>query len=265
MKINRLFSLAAAAAATLFGVSCAEHLITDPAVRGEVHDKFEARRALFTEGNLFAVFEQQMSAAEREAMEFLYASMSTADMGDYDGEFFLDNVRYALRAREEMAWGRDVPEDLFRHFVLPVRVNNERLDEFRMIYYDTLRRRVEGLSLHDAALEINHWCHEKATYTPSDARTSSPLAMIRTAEGRCGEESTFTVAAMRAVGIPARQVYTPRWAHTDDNHAWVEAWVDGRWYFLGACEPEPVLNLGWFNAPASRGMLMHTKVFVRYV
>lgn len=264
MKINRLFSLAAAAAATLFGVSCAEHLITDAAVRGEVHDKFEARRALFTEGDLFAVFDTGMSAAEREAMEFLYASMSTADMGDYDGEFFLDNVRYALRAREEMAWGRDVPEDLFRHFVLPVRVNNERLDEFRMIYYDTLRRRVEGLSLHDAALEINHWCHEKATYTPSDARTSSPLAMIRTAEGRCGEESTFTVAAMRAVGIPARQVYTPRWAHTDDNHAWVEVWVDGRWSFLGACEPEPELNVAWFNEPAARAMLMHTRVYGDY-
>ncbi|EJW95886.1 transglutaminase-family protein [gut metagenome] len=59
-------------------------------------------------------------------------------------------------------------------------------------------------------------------------------------------------------------MYTPRWAHTDDNHAWVEAWADGKWYFLGACEPEPVLNLGWFNAPASRGMLMHTKVFGRY-
>lgn len=263
MKINRLFSLAAAAAA-LLGVSCAEHVITDTAVRGEVRDKFEARRALFTEGDLFAVFEQPMSTAEREAMEFLYASMSTADMGDYDGEFFLENVRYALRAREEMAWGRDVPEDLFRHFVLPVRVNNERLDEFRMIYYDTLRRRVEGLSLHDAALEINHWCHEKATYTPSDARTSSPLAMIRTAEGRCGEESTFTVAAMRAVGIPARQVYTPRWAHTDDNHAWVEVWVDGRWSFLGACEPEPELNVAWFNEPAARAMLMHTRVYGDY-
>ena len=78
--------------------------------------------------------------------------------------------------------------------------------------------------------------------------------------GRCGEESTLLVAALRSVGIPARQVYTPRWAHTDDNHAWVEAWADGKWYFLGACEPEPVLNLGWFNAPASRGMLMHTKV-----
>ena len=104
----------------------------------------------------------------------------------------------------------------------------------------------------------------KSIYTPSDARTSSPLASVKTAYGRCGEESTFTVAALRSVGIPARQVYTPRWAHTDDNHAWVEAWVDGQWYFLGACEPEPVLNLGWFNAPASRGMLMHTKVFGKY-
>lgn len=62
----------------------------------------------------------------------------------------------------------------------------------------------------------------------------------------------------------ARQVYTPRWAHTDDNHAWVEAWADGKWHFLGACEPEAVLDLGWFNALAARGMLMNSRVFGRY-
>lgn len=96
-----------------------------------------------------------------------------------------------------------------------------------MIFYEELKDRVKGLSLYDAVLEVNHWCHEKVIYTPSDARTSSPLASVKTAYGRCGEESTFTVAALRSVGIPARQVYTPRWAHTDDNHAWVEAWVNG--------------------------------------
>lgn len=58
------------------------------------------------------------------------------------------------------------------------------------------------------------------------------------------------VAALRTVGIPARQVYTPRWAHTDDNHAWVEAWADGQWYYLGACEPEPELNVAWFSSTA---------------
>ncbi len=253
-----------AVAAAMFPAACTRHFISDGELRREVHDGFESRRGLFAAEGLFDVFDEAMSAEEREAMEFLYGSMSTADAGDYDGGFFLDNVRMSLRARREMPWGRYVPEELFRHFVLPVRVNNERLDEFRMLYYDTLRSRVEGMSLHDAALEINHWCHEKATYTPSDSRTSSPLAMIRTAEGRCGEESTFTVAAMRAVGIPARQVYTPRWAHTDDNHAWVEVWVDGRWSFLGACEPEPELNVAWFNQPAARAMLMHTCVYGDY-
>ena len=173
-------------------------------------------------------------------------------------------MRRALKARKEMDWGRQVPEQLFMHFVLPPRVNNERLDDFRTMYYDTLKARVAGLSMKDAALEINHWCHEKVTYTPSDARTSSPLASMLNAEGRCGEESTFTVAAMRTVGIPARQVYTPRWAHTDDNHAWVEVWTDGKWSFLGACEPEAALNMAWFNEPAARAMLMHTLVFGDY-
>ncbi|MDE6242999.1 MAG: hypothetical protein K2M14_03205, partial [Muribaculaceae bacterium] len=179
-------------------------------------------------------------------------------------EYFLRNVRCSLKAREELPWGKNVPDDIWRHFVLPVRSNNEYLDNFRTAYYAELRDRVKNLSMKDAALEVNHWLHEKVTYEPSDARTSAPMSTIKSAKGRCGEESVLGVAAFRAVGIPARQVYTPRWAHTDDNHAWVEVWVDGKWYFLGACEPEPELNRAWFNAPASRGMLMHTRVFGQY-
>lgn len=205
-----------------------------------------------------------MSDAERDAMQFLYAYMPLPDITDYSTNFYLDNVLTAFKARKEMPWGAKVPDREFYHFVLPVRVNNENLDNSRMEFYDQLKDRVKGLSMADAVLEVNHWCHEKVTYQPSDGRTSSPLATVRSAIGRCGEESTFTVAALRSIGIPARQVYTPRWAHTDDNHAWVEVWVDGNWHFLGACEPEPILDLGWFNAPASRGMMMNTKAFGRY-
>lgn len=197
-------------------------------------------------------------------MDFLYANMALPDSTDYDRAFYERNIESSLQAREEMPWGKIVPEREFMHFVLPVRVNNENMDSCRWVFYRDLRDRVKDLTMADAILEVNHWCHERVTYTPSDGRTSSPLASIRTAYGRCGEESTLLVAALRAVGIPARQVYTPRWAHTDDNHAWVEAWADGKWHFLGACEPEPVLDLGWFNAPASRGMLMHTKAFGKY-
>ena len=201
---------------------------------------------------------------EMEALQFLYAYMPLADVTDYPVEFHLQNVRATLEAREQMPWGKKVPDLLFNHFVLPLRVNNEALDMSRPVFYKELKERVAVMSMADAILEVNHWCHEHVTYQPSDARTLSPLACMNTAIGRCGEESTFTVAALRAVGIPARQVYTPRWAHTDDNHAWVEAWADGSWHFLGACEPEAVLDLGWFNAPASRAMLMHTRAFGDY-
>lgn len=207
---------------------------------------------------------QKPITTEKEALDFLYRYMPLTDKVDYLADFWNINVHLSFQARERFPWGKSVPDREFRHFVLPVRVNNENLDLSRQALYDWLSPRLTGLTMEQAVLEVNHWCHEHVTYTPSDERTSSPLATIRTAHGRCGEESTLLVAALRSVCIPARQVYTPRWAHTDDNHAWVEAWVDGKWHFLGACEPEAVLDLGWFNAPASRSMLMHTKAFGHY-
>ena len=242
------------------------HFITDATYRAKVEHAFGEKMALVGEKFYDAkgLKKKKASAEEKEALRFLYAYMPLADVTDYPSAFFLQNVRTAFQARKEMSWGKEVPELLFRHFVLPIRVNNENLDDSRQVFYQELKERVKGMSMKEAILEVNHWCHERVTYQPSDARTSAPLATIRSAYGRCGEESTFTVAALRAIGIPARQVYTPRWAHTDDNHAWVEAWADGKWYFLGACEPEAVLNLAWFNAPASRAMLMHTKAFGDY-
>ena len=200
-----------------------------------------------------------------EYLRFLYESMPVNDSIDYSRDFWMQNVEAAMQARREMPWGASVPEREFRHFVLPVRVNNENLDSSRVVFFRELSPRVKDMTMEEAALEVNHWLHEKATYAPSDARTSSPLATVKTTLGRCGEESTLGVAAFRSVGIPARQVYTPRWAHTDDNHAWVEVWIDGKWHFLGACEPEPVIDMAWFNGPAARGMLMATNAFGKYV
>ena len=116
----------------------------------------------------------------------------------------------------------------------------------------------------DAILEVNHWCHEKANYQPSDARTSSPLATVRTAYGRCGEESTLLVAALRSVGIPARQVlHAPLGAHRRQPRLGrglgrrTVAFPRGLRAGTGA-------RPGVVQRPGQPRMLMHTKVFGYY-
>jgi len=252
----------------LLTISCNKqnHFITDKEYLETVKNDFKKVRTLANdrEQDLFSVFNQNISLEESEALMFLYAYMPLNDLADYNGDFYLNNVRLALKTRETFLWGQQIPEDIFRHFVLPYRVNNENLDTSRAVFYRELSERLKGMDLREAILEVNHWCHEKVNYQSTDERTISPLGAVKSTFGRCGEESTFTVTAMRAAGIPARQCYTPRWAHTDDNHAWVEVWFDGVWHYLGACEPEPDIDIAWFSAPALRAMLVNSNVYGKY-
>jgi len=242
------------------------NLMNDAGYRKLVHEQFLQQKELAAgrDSVLFSVFDQELSRNETEGLEFLYAFMPLSDLAMNDGTYNLAQVRSALEAKDFFSWGKDIPEDVFLHFVLPYRVNNEYTDTARQVFFGELKNRIKGMDMVKAALEVNHWCHEKVIYKSTDERTSGPLTSVRTAYGRCGEESTFTVAALRSVCIPARQVYTPRWAHTDDNHAWVEVWIDGKWHFLGACEPEPALDMAWFAEPVKRAMMTHTFVYGQY-
>ena len=243
-----------------------DHFITDPEYRNLVEQEFDVVKTMSKgrQNKLFDVFKQNLTLEETEALKFLYAFMPLSDIANGNGDFYLRNVKLAFEARELFPWGKDVPEDVFRHFVLPYRINNEDVDSSRSVFLKELYPRVKEMDIEHAALEVNHWCHEKVNYQPTNIRTMAPLGVIKTAYGRCGEESTFATTALRAVGIPARQVYTPRWAHSDDNHAWVEVFIDGKWKYLGACEPAPELNTAWFDEPVQRAMMVHTKTFGKY-
>lgn len=201
---------------------------------------------------------------EQILMEFLYGTMPIQDVGDCAPEVFLGFVRHGIMLRKQVKWCRDLSETMFLHYVLYHRINTENIEDCRKIFYDCLKERIKGMSDQEAALEINYWCAEQGSYESTDDRTMSPLTFLRGGRGRCGEESVFAVTAFRSVGIPARQVYTPRWAHCDDNHAWVEVYVQGAWHFLGACEPEEILDKGWFTNASSRAMLVHTRTFSDY-
>ena len=240
-----------------------DHLINNKEYRSKVESAFREREQLAhnRKDKLFNVFGSGLSIQQQEALKFLFAYMPLSDLANYNGDFFLANANIALKTRQESPWGKSIPEDIFLHYVLPCRLSNESLDSFRIAYYDEIQRRVKGMDALHAALEINHWCHEKVTYQNIPGMNPGPMNIILSACGRCGMQSAFTVASLRTAGIPARVTEVPLWAHMDGNHAWVEGWINGKWHYMEACAPEPVLDRAWFTEDASRAMLIHTWSF----
>ncbi len=241
-----------------------------PTLCEKAEQYFEAARPYFG-GREAEIMEnlERCDDAQKICMKYLYGTMPISDIANYDFSLFLSYVDHALFLRKNIAWCQTIPEDIFFNHVLYYRVNTEDIVDCRRAFYDLCWPRLvsanKTTSMKEAALELNYWCFENATYRQTDDRTANPLTVLRCAYGRCGEESTFATTAFRSVGIPTRQIYTPRWPHCDDNHAWIEVWCDGDWHYLGACEPEEVLDKGWFTAAASRAMIIHSRMFSDYV
>ena len=224
------------------------------------------RKRLSKWGRIMQSADTQISALTEEdlrtSVKFIFTHLPLSDLSE-ETMFatVLDYARTAIRAREEMPWGREIPMDIFLADVLFPRVNNEWLEPARGLFYDLLAPRVKDKTLAEAIIETNYFCFEQATYVGSDMRTVPPTTMLKSGQGRCGEESVFAIMAFRSIGIPARQIYVPRWAHCDDNHAWAEVWCDGQWHYLGACEPEEELDRGWFTSASSRAIMVESKAF----
>lgn len=233
--------------------------------RSKINEEFLKYKEMFgdREYPMKEICEKIDSCSEELALavKYLYVTAPLSDAVNTPFETIYDYAEHGLYLYENLESVRKLPEDIFLNYVLAHRVNEEEVLPCRSFFWSLLKDRIQGKNQYAAAIEVNYWCAEEATYHSGDDRTLPALTVYRRGYGRCGEESVFLVNALRSVGIPARQVYVPRWSHCDDNHAWVELLCDGKWYFTGACEPLMILNKGWFTNASSRAMMVHSRLF----
>lgn len=202
-------------------------------------------------GRWYATLPQ--GSLEREAAQWILAWLPDSDLASLDLMLLQEHVTLACRAYRESPWREQLPRATWRHFVVPHRVSQEPLQPWRRVLAAELAPVVAGYTnMEEAALAVNRWCRQQATYTPTSGRDMGPLTTMKRGLGRCEEEMILTVCAMRAAGIPARTCSTPYWTFTDDNHAWVEIWAEGRWYYAESCDDRRCLNDAWFSGAASR-------------
>ncbi|MCD6097288.1 transglutaminase domain-containing protein [bacterium] len=187
---------------------------------------------------------------KQRALIFLLKYMSESDLAQVKSELLVHHIEYSFQAYETLPWGKEIPDDIFYHYVLPMRVSQEPLEDWRGFFYDMLYDSVKGLSMTDAALKVNEICARYVRFKQTQRRDQGVFETLKSGYGRCEEMMIFYVSALRSVCIPAREAWTPYWSRCDNNHAWTEVWVDGKWYYTGACEPRPRLNDAWFSKTA---------------
>ncbi len=193
---------------------------------------------------------------QRKGMAFLIANMPDSDLKSLKANFLIANVELTYKARKEVVWGKDIPEEIFLNNVLPYANVDEKRDAWRSDFYKLCMPIVKNCKTpSEAAQKLNVEVFPKLKLgysTQRKAPNQSPKESIEQGKASCTGLSIVLSDACRAVCVPARLVGTPLWSNNRGNHTWVEIW-DKDWHFTGACEQDKNgLDRGWFVGDAAK-------------
>lgn len=145
------------------------------------------------------------------------------DLTTMNASTFYENLVAAFEARNNMPWGRDIPQEDFFDYVLPARVTQEPLQQgVRRHLYQALAPIAREMKTPEEFLTFANkiWAGSfRFTMTPFEDQ--STLGRLHSHTGRCEDCVNAVVDMAKAVGIPAYHLSVNAWPKGNDNHTWV--------------------------------------------
>jgi hypothetical protein len=201
--------------------------------------------------------------------------MPFSDLISIKSDYLLEHIHYTSLAANRYKWMKLIPEDVFLAYVLPYRVSSEPMVSHRRYFFEQLSPLVvNGSDMFEVSFQVNLWLGgerknspARVHFEPGEARNKSPFGTLLSGQGRCGELTIALVSALRAVGVPARSVYTPSWVKSENNHAWTEFWAEDGWYAISSGHPSiesavaGAPRKAWFIEPAATTAAIYTERF----
>jgi hypothetical protein len=161
------------------------------------------------------------------------------DVKHITADYLINNIELAFKVWEEQPWGKNVPFDVFCEEILPYRIGNEPLENWRekvLASYARLNssfKTQSGITAVEACSQVNlqlpHFC------LSTDVPDMSYSMIMAATRGMCDEMVSIAIFVMRALGIPVTKDYTLKWPGRDDGHSWNSVYEnrDRRIVFMG--------------------------------
>lgn len=186
----------------------------------------------------------EFNSQKKQAAEFLIENMfhygvvngeTVFDLRNMTSDYLIRNIETAFSAWEEAPWKEEVDFETFCRFILPYRVSDEPLSDWR----DTLRNEYAHLikderHASEAFAKVYIALLERFTKL-NDNGVPSPdvMNLHHTLQGTCAQRSIYVVSVLRSLGIPAAYDYTPFWGnYSTSGHAWVSFVNNGKTFTI---------------------------------
>jgi hypothetical protein len=140
------------------------------------------------------------------------------------GDYLINNIELAFKVWEEQSWGKHIPFDAFCEDILPYRVSTESLENWRakaLVSFNDINRSFKeqpDISAVEACGQVNQLLPKFRM--DKDFPPMSYSMLMATTRNTCDGITALTIFAMRALGIPVTQDYTPLYPYTGVGHSW---------------------------------------------
>ncbi|MBN2542805.1 hypothetical protein JXI42_08035 [bacterium] len=209
---------------------------------------FEAMKDAGSNWKELAEFVKNLPKERRDDGVWLLQRMPHLDRLVATNEILAEHVDYAYKIKSTAPY--DIPDSLFRDYILTYRISSESVEAYRKPLYDRFYTMFNGIDdAKDVSKSINKWVADNISIGEHEffGEIQTPLLTLKRREGTESEISILTTAMLKTFGIPSRNAYVRYLLNEASGDSWVEVFCDGEWLPLYPLHPEYFANFNKFE------------------
>jgi len=155
------------------------------------------------------VGKQALDSVERKYGKLNYNTLSKIyDIHVINSEYLISNIEHSFMVWKKQPWGKHVSFDNFCNFILPYRIQDEPLEQWKPVYYQKFQPVLDSLlktnSILDACLLLYNHITTEPWYFIMEMPPPHLGAnyLLEQRSGSCRDRCDLAMYVMRSLGIP---------------------------------------------------------------